>query len=89
MKALLAAVAAFSLAGCGLMKPAPLTASVEVPVACVTKKPTRPSFITEQELVGLSAYQVPIALDLHRIMAQAYIAELEAVVEGCSRIPAR
>lgn len=76
------------LAGCAT-KPVPLTASVEIPVPCVAKKPARPVLITEAELAALGDYDAVLALEVFRLRATGYIGELEAVVDGCSKIPQR
>ena len=63
---------------------------VQVPVPCVhpDSRPPRPATRTEADLLAMDTYGRTLAAwsDLARL--RAYAGELEAVVEGCSRIPA-
>lgn len=72
------------LVGCGTQLPK----VVEVPVAvpCVKEKPVRPALVTDADLMGMSDYRMALALRQHHILSGGYIAELEAVVDGCSRL---
>jgi hypothetical protein len=86
---LLVCVAALGLAGCDtLFRRPPPTVSIPVPVPCVRPddKPKRPALVTQAELDGYPDYQYVLGLGRHRVQSEPYIAELEAVVEGCSRL---
>lgn len=72
------------LAGCTTARPPTM---VPMPVPCVKEKPKRPALATEDELKKLPEYQHAIALEVHRLKANGYIGELEAVVDGCSKLP--
>lgn len=77
-----AAASLLLLAGCA-------SDPVRLPVPCVSSMPERPSLADDAELRAMSDYQLPLALYRDRLAARAYIAELEAVTVGCSRIPMR
>lgn len=61
---------------------------VQVPVPCVhpDSRPQRPATRTEDDLLNMDTYGRTLATwsDLARL--RAYAGELEAVVEGCSRL---
>jgi hypothetical protein len=59
---------------------------VPTPVPCVAEAPAKPKRVTDAELKRMSDYQLPKALARDRQQSTAYIGELEAVVEGCSRL---
>lgn len=80
-------LAAALLAGCATAPP--LEVRTQIPVPCVKTRPAAPALASDAELRVMSDYQLPLALYRDRLAAQGYIGELEAVVEGCSRIPAR
>jgi hypothetical protein len=87
--ALMLTAAAVGLAGCSsLFHQPPPTVSIPVPVPCVRPddKPKRPALVTQAELDGYTDYQYVLGLERHRVQSEPYIAELEAVVEGCSRL---
>ena len=67
----------------------PDTVQVPVPVPCVAPagRPQRPATRTEDDLMAMDTYRRTLAAwaDLTRL--RAYAGELEAVVEGCARIP--
>lgn len=81
-----------ALAGCGGVPIAQVPKEVQVAVLapCVApgKRPARPPFRTDAELELLDDYRYTLAMASERDKAHIYIRELEAVVEGCSRIPA-
>jgi len=68
----------------------PAEVKVQVPVACVepAKRPQRPALRRPEDLMLLDRYARTIATWSSYERALGYVAELEAVVEGCSRIPA-
>ena len=91
---LIAAPLALALAsGCSTIPEVnvPREVRVQVPVPCVdpAARPQRPATRTEPDLLAMDTYRRTLAAwsDLTRL--RAYAGELEAVVEGCSRIPAR
>lgn len=67
----------------------PKTVNVQVPVPCIDPAdvPQRPALRTEDDLMAMDTYRRTLAAwsDLTRL--RGYAAELEAVVQGCSRIP--
>lgn len=67
----------------------PERVKVPVPVPCVdaAKRPQPPAVRTEAALLGMDEYSRTLATWAERLRLKAYAAELEAVVEGCSRIP--
>lgn len=67
----------------------PKEVRVPVPVPCVKAedRPTRPQLRTDGEILALDDYKRTLAMWEDRRTRQAYEGELEAVVEGCSRIP--
>lgn len=85
--AILAALAA--LAGCAGVE-VPKEVAVAVPVPCVdpAKRPAAPAFRSDAELDGLDDYRWAWAVEAERLKGRDYSRELEALVEGCSRIPA-
>jgi hypothetical protein len=74
------------LAGC--WETLPKVVEVPRPVACVSDKPARPPLPTQAQLDAANGYQFVMLLEQHRLVAGAYIGELEAVVDGCARLPA-
>ena len=81
---------ALSLAGCAAQTiTVPKEVKVQVPVACVdpAARPQRPALRTEAELLALDRYRRTLAAWSDLKAYEAYSAELEAVVEGCSRVP--
>lgn len=87
---LFSAGAAVALASCSSARiEVPKEVKVRVPVACVdaASRPQRPAVRTESDLMAMDRYRRTLAAwsDLRKL--EIYAAELEAVVEGCSRIP--
>ena len=67
----------------------PKEIKVPTPVACVdaAKRPQKPALRTEDDLLAMDRYRRTLAAWSDLKKQEAYLAELEAVVEGCSRIP--
>lgn len=68
----------------------PREVRVQVPVACVAPedRPTRPALLSDGDILLLDSYRAVYALWGDRLERDAYERKLEAIVEGCSRIPA-
>lgn len=84
-------VCSATLTGCaGSGVTIPREVLVQVPVACIAPadRPERPALLTDAEILALDTYRATWALWGDRLERQAYESRLEAVVEGCSRIPA-
>lgn len=83
---------ALLLAGCASSPiEVPKEVKVQVPVPCVdpAKRPQRPALRTQDELMALDTHRRTHAAWAELKRYEAYTRELEAVVEGCSRIQAR
>lgn len=89
--AVLVACAA-ALAACGTPLPPPVevpkVVNVQTPVPCVdpARRPQRPALRTEGDLMNMPRGLRTLAAWSDLKAYEAYTAELEAVVEGCSRI---
>jgi hypothetical protein len=82
-------VACVFLAGCATSSiEVPKEVKVPVPVACIepAARPVRPQLRTEPDLMLMDRGRRTLALFVEWLQQQLYIAELEAVVEGCSRL---
>lgn len=68
----------------------PEQVKVQVPVACIEpgKRPQRPALRDDDELLAMDEYRRTLATWAERLRLKAYADEAEAVIEGCSRIPA-
>lgn len=89
--AVLAAAAAL-LASCASQVVVPREVRVPVPVACISAagRPQKPALRTAADLMGMDRYRRTLAAWSDLRAYEAYTAELEALIEGCSRIvPAR
>jgi len=71
------------LTGCANGPTVPAEVRVPVPVPCVETVPSRPSMMSDGELMALDDYGLVVALARDRRIRQGYEAELEAVVAGC------
>ena len=78
-------------AGCASSLPieVPKEVKVPTPVACVdpARRPPRPQLRTEADLMLMDRGRRTLAMFADWLRLQVYTADLEAVVEGCSRIP--
>ncbi len=90
MKRLTGFLVILALAGCATPIEIPKTVYESVPVPCLdpADRPQRPQLRTEEQLLGLDRYRRTHALWAEWLKLQTYVPQLEAVVEGCSRIPA-
>ncbi len=59
-----------------------------VPTACVKPEqlPERPQFMGDADILAFDSYRRTWALWMDRALRQAYEAQLEAIVEGCSKV---
>jgi hypothetical protein len=83
---------ALALASCSSIPQitVPKEVRVSVPVPCVdpAKRPQRPALAADDDLLAMDSGTRTLRTWRDRELASGYVAELEAVVEGCSRIPA-
>lgn len=88
--ALLLCATVIALTGCNTPLQVPKEVKVQVPVPCIASdaRPARPELLSDAAILGLDSYRATWALWGDRLERQAYETKLEAVVEGCSRIPA-
>lgn len=70
------------LSGCST---SPQLVQVPVAVRCIEVAPARPALVTDADLKALNDYQMALALRQFHLVAGGYIAELEAVVSGCTK----
>jgi hypothetical protein len=78
-----------AIAGCATPREVPRTVREQVPIPCVARedRPERPVLLSDAELMALDDYRRTWALWGDRLEREGYELKLEAVVEGCSRIP--
>lgn len=78
-----------AIAGCASTVEIPREVRVPVPTPCISpeKLPERPPFMTDAEILAYDGYRRTWAMWLDRMLRQAYEAQLEAIAQGCSRIP--
>lgn len=83
--------AVIALAGCASGVTVPREVRVAVPVTCIAPadRPERPALLSDGDILMLDTYRAVYALWGDRLELQGYQAKLEAIVEGCSRIPTR
>lgn len=83
------ALAALPLAACAPTVRIPEIVDRAVPVPCVdaATRPVRPALRSEDELFAMPRGTRTLAAYADLRAYDAYTAELEAAVEGCSRIP--
>jgi hypothetical protein len=75
------------LSGCSLLPPKIQEIKIPVPVSCIETTPSKPSLITDAELIKLDDGKFVTALHLDRLKRQNYEAELEAILSGCQFTP--
>lgn len=75
------------LAACGHQVQVPKEVLVEVPVPCVTTKPTPPAIYTAAQLRAASDGDHVSMLGADRLALRAYARQLERSLDNCSRIP--
>lgn len=73
------------LTSCAITPKPPQVVEVKIPVIvkCIENLPVKPAFKKDAELLLLNNAQFVTALHIDRLQRDAYIAELEAVIEGC------
>lgn len=79
------------LAGCastGVEIPREVRVQVPVPCLAPEDRPARPLLLTDAEILALDTYRATWALWGDRLELQGYAARLDAIVEGCSQLPA-
>lgn len=72
------------LAGCSIL-PAKTEVHAEkfITVSCVDTVPTKPDFVTDDQLVNMTPPEFVKALHIDRGKRIIYIGKLEAIVDGC------
>lgn len=70
-------------AGCSSVPVAPKEVRIPIPISCITQSPTKPSMLSDAELLAMDDYGLVIALARDRRIRQGYEADLEAMLEGC------
>lgn len=64
----------------------PKETKVQVSVPCVQEKPKRPELRSESDLMAMDRFRRTLATWSDYIKLWIYTRELEAVVEGCSKL---
>lgn len=86
------AIAVALASGCTTLPSIEVPREVRVPVAapCVdpAARPKPPAIRRDEDLLAMDAYRRTLATWAERQALRAYAGEAEAVIEGCSRIPA-
>ena len=80
----LAIIFAGLLAGCASSPQIPRKVRVPVPVPCISQPPQRPALLSDQDLLALDDYGLVLGLARDRRLRQAYEAQLEAAIAGCT-----
>lgn len=85
------AIVLFLATGCTSQLQIPKETLIQVPMACLSPadKPQRPVLLTDAEILALDTYRATWALWGDRLERDGYEKKMEAMVEGCARIPAR
>ena len=65
------------------VKPQIIEVSIPVSVPCFETMPTKPKFITNDELLAMNGGNFVYALGADRLARMSYEAELEALLIGC------
>lgn len=88
LSAILAAAALAACATSTVRVPETVKVPVAIPCLRAEDRPQKPAMRAESDLLAMDTYRRTLAAwsDLKKL--EAYSAELEALVEGCSRIPA-
>lgn len=74
------------LAGCNTVQ-VPREVLVEVPIPCVTTKPTPPKLHTDSALRKASEGDYVLMVSADRLASRGYVRQLERMVDGCAAIP--
>jgi hypothetical protein len=80
----IAAALSFALAGCASTPQIPREVRVPVPVPCIAEPLQRPALLSDSDLLAMDDYGLIIGLARDRRVRQAYQAQLEAAVAGCT-----
>ncbi len=72
------------LAGCASSPQIPREVRVPIPVPCISQAPVRPALLSDQDLLALDDYGLVLGLARDRRLRQAYEAQLEAAIAGCT-----
>ena len=85
-------ISALALASCSTLPTlqVPKEIKVPTPVPCIdpAKRPQRPELAADDDLLAMDLGTRTLRTWRDRERAAGYIGELEAVLEGCARIPA-